>query len=106
MEANDKSIKDDKVVFVFEKGSQFDEDLFISKNFQAVSQVIDTIMRMNSVDTNRLFFGGDLLDVKLFLTGILNFCYLSDNLEVNQSFDYMDDEDFNEEDELVIDVNS
>lgn len=106
MEANDKKMSDDKVVFVFEKGSQFNEELFASNKFQAVSRVVDSIMRMNSVDTNRLFFGGDVLDVKLFMTGILNFCYLADNLEANLSFEYIDDEDFDAEDELVIDVNA
>jgi len=104
MEVKNKKPTEDKTVFVFAKGSQFNEELFESNNFHAVSKVIDTIMKMNSVDSKRVFFGGDLLDVKLFMTGILNFCYLANNLEINQSYDYNDDEDFDAETDLVIDV--
>ena len=106
MENNYQAPKEDKIVFVFERGSQFHDDVFESKYFQAVSKAIDTVLRINSVNSDRIFFGGYKLDLKCFMTGLLQFCNLADNIEASQSFDYTDDEDFNEEDELPIDIDA
>lgn len=106
MENNNQVPKEDKIVFVFERGSQIHDDIFESKYFQAVSKAIDTVLRLNSVNTDRVFFGGDKLDLKCFITGLLQFCNLADNIEASQSIDYENDEDFDAENELPIDVDA
>jgi hypothetical protein len=104
IEANNSNIND-KVVFVFEKGSQFNDDLFESNNFITVSKMLDTIIRLNAAQSNRIFFGGEKEDLAFFITGLIQFCNLADNLEIHQSFDYEDDEDFESDNEITIESN-